>query len=69
MGSRAKNAALEMTEEPEQAANDEVMKKKEDAMNDRSEESDSETEQQCLSIIKNLFILVLMKYFRIRDFH
>ena len=41
-----------MTEEAEQAANDEFMKKKEDAMNDRSEESDSETEQQFLSIIK-----------------
>ena len=41
-----------MTEEAEQAANDEFMKKKEDAMNDRSEESDSETEQQCLSIRK-----------------
>ena len=36
---QSQNAALEMAEEAEQAANDEIMKKKEDAMNDRSEES------------------------------
>ena len=41
VGQQCRDAAFDMTEE---AANDETMKKKEDGMNDGSEESDSEAE-------------------------
>ena len=44
LGNSVEIKTLEMVKEAEEAANEEIVKMKEGGLNDRSEESDSETE-------------------------